>query len=210
MIAVHSGEKVLSVNAAYLRAYSQDNAVKVSPVDAAFFAIAQERGEFLARADIEDDPGFKQIIPYALIACGNHVFLTTRRAAQSEARLRNMYSLGIGGHINASDAGADISVIESGLLREVNEEVLLDAQNIRSIESVAILSDNSTDVGRCHIGVVYRITLHAMRCGINEPDKLSGSWVDAAGLRAAYPQMETWSQIIVDRHLLGWRDSYMV
>src|SRR5438270_1388174 len=42
---------------------------------------------FRPRSEVEDDPGFKQIIPYVVFRCGDSVFCYTRGKSQGEARL---------------------------------------------------------------------------------------------------------------------------
>jgi hypothetical protein len=70
-------------------------------------AIIRERYVFKPRAEVEDDPGFQQIIPYVVFRHGDRYFLTHRLRASSEKRLRKQYSLGIGGHINPGDLRSD-------------------------------------------------------------------------------------------------------
>jgi predicted NUDIX family phosphoesterase len=58
---------------------------------------------FLARGQAENDPSYKQIIPYALIAHGETVLHYVRGKKAGEQRLVAKGSIGIGGHMNDSD-----------------------------------------------------------------------------------------------------------
>ncbi|HEV1996767.1 MAG TPA: hypothetical protein VGR61_01365, partial [Candidatus Dormibacteraeota bacterium] len=65
-----------------------------------YLEIISAKFEFKRRGDVEEDPGFQQIIPYVVFRHGDRYFLTKRLKESSEKRLRHLYSLGIGGHIN--------------------------------------------------------------------------------------------------------------
>src|SRR3954467_10445027 len=60
---------------------------------------------FRPRAEVETDPSFKQLIPYVVLRCGGELFHYTRGSQGTEARLRALRSVGIGGHISRADAG---------------------------------------------------------------------------------------------------------
>src|SRR5437867_5894835 len=86
------------------------------------------------RHEVEEDPGFKQLIPYVIFrhedAAGRElVFQYTRGKGQGEGRLHSKRSIGIGGHISADDAQGDESrnPYEEGLRRELAEEVHIGA-----------------------------------------------------------------------------------
>ena len=51
---------------------------------------------FRSRAITEDDPSFKQIIPYVLIRHHDRFLLTQRTSRQTEKRLHGKYSVVIG------------------------------------------------------------------------------------------------------------------
>ena len=57
-------------------------------------------GVFRPRNILEEDSSYKQIIPYAVICYGNEVYMFSRLNKQTEARLHNKCSLGVGGHMN--------------------------------------------------------------------------------------------------------------
>src|SRR5438270_8490205 len=77
--------------------------------------------QFRPRAAVETDPAYKQLIPYVVLACRGQLFHYTRMAG-GEARLRAKRSVGVGGHINPTDADAT-DPYRAGLLRELAEEV---------------------------------------------------------------------------------------
>ncbi len=80
--------------------------------------------EYRPRAEIEDDPGLQQIIPYCVVHHPHDdTYLLTRRLRRSsEKRLHHLYSLGIGGHVNPGDGEREDPVV-GGLRREWAEEI---------------------------------------------------------------------------------------
>lgn len=73
------------------------------PPDGAWLATVLESSTFLQRTAAENDPNYRQIIPYALLRHGAFVFRYRRTVAGQDPRLHNKYSLGVGGHINRRD-----------------------------------------------------------------------------------------------------------
>ena len=77
---------------------------------------------FLPRSRAEDDPKFKQLIPYVVMKYRDQVFQYTRGQGAGEKRLRALRSIGIGGHINPVDHSADEHPYRTGISGEVAEE----------------------------------------------------------------------------------------
>jgi predicted NUDIX family phosphoesterase len=150
---------------------------------------------FRSRAIVEDDPSFKQIIPYVLIRHQARFLLTQRTSRQTEKRLHGKYSVGIGGHINDLEQSVGHKdVIHAGLERELNEEVrVLGAR--RSLELAGVISDDSTDVGKVHLGLVFVLEVDSDSYSIEEPDLMTAQWAGDDVLREKLSAMETWSQI---------------
>src|SRR5579864_1099915 len=87
--------------------------------------LATRCGVFVDRPAAEADPSFKQIIPYAVVHHADRYLLLQRKTAQSEQRLHNKFSIGVGGHINPSELPPDSDVILAGLAREIDEELYI-------------------------------------------------------------------------------------
>src|SRR2546422_4245046 len=60
----------------------------------------REYGVFRPRAGVEEDPSFKQIIPYLLVRHRGRLFLVQRSTEGGETRLHDKYSIGVGGDTN--------------------------------------------------------------------------------------------------------------
>jgi predicted NUDIX family phosphoesterase len=196
-------ERALVVNVNDLDQYVRPNRVVVSSIEKGKIPqVFQNKSFFMLRKIAEYDPAFKQIIPYVCIIYNDLIFLTNRKSTQTEERLHNKYSIGVGGHINDSDVKSTDNIIHVGMLRELNEEVLIDEDDISTIIPLYLVSDDTTEVGRVHIGIVYKVVLKHLNCCVRETDKMEGRWEKIENVRDYYDSMETWSQIILDNTLL--------
>lgn len=154
---------------------------------------------FLPRSEVEDDPGFKQIIPYVLFRSGESVFSYTRGKASGESRLRRLRSLGVGGHVAEADAEGrgTPDAYELALRRELDEEVALPPE-LGPIRRLGLINDDSNPVGLVHLGVVHLVELDAPRLAPREDALAEPEFVAVADLPALRDGFETWSQICID------------
>jgi len=154
---------------------------------------------FLPRALAETDPAYKQIIPYALIAHQDTVLHYVRGKKAGEQRLVSKGSIGIGGHMNDSDESLfawDETAYRAGVEREVNEEIRIQSAYDDTI--VALLNDDSTEVGQVHLGIVHVVRLAEPKVQKREAMITSVGFLTREDLRARRDTLESWSQICVD------------
>jgi predicted NUDIX family phosphoesterase len=151
---------------------------------------------FIDRPTAEVSPQYKQIIPYVLIRNQDAYFLLRRTQKQTEVRLHDKLSLGIGGHINP-----DTPDLIDGLHKELDEEIQIGGDY--DLTFVGILNDDTTDVGRVHLGAVFVLDTHSGEVQVRETEKMSGQWVPRAELKQHRELMETWSQIVYDEFIAG-------
>lgn len=157
-----------------------------------FPEVIRQYGIFKRREDVEHDPAFKQVIPYLVFKHKNKYFLM-QRTDEADSRLKNMFSLGIGGHVNKQDLNGE-SVMDWAK-REFKEEVnyLGDFKTI----PLGLLNDDSNEVGRVHLG--YVLILDGDSNGITIKDEhRSGELVTLTQLNKVYNKMENWSKLVVD------------
>jgi predicted NUDIX family phosphoesterase len=157
----------------------------------AFAAVVAREGRFAPRGAMERDPGFKQVIPYLVLRDGESYFLMRRTRAGGDARLHDRRSIGVGGHLNPGDVDLD-----GGLRREWDEELVADFRP--EFTFVGLLNDDTTDVGRVHLGAVYLADAGGNPVEIRETDKLSGAFATPAEVAAVSDDLETWSRLIFD------------
>jgi predicted NUDIX family phosphoesterase len=157
-----------------------------------------ELARFRPRSEVEDDPGFKQIIPYVVFRAGDEVFCYTRGKSQGEARLHRKRSLGVGGHVAEGDADgrASLEAYEMALRRELDEEVEIRSEGI--IRRVGLINDDSNPVGRVHLGVVHLYDLRQPAVIPREDGLAEAEFLPLDRVRALRGQFETWSQICID------------
>lgn len=161
-------------------------------------SIRREHG-FMPREKAEHDPFHKQVIPYVAVRFRDSYFLLKRTVGQSEKRLHNKYSLGIGGHINPLGRGSKKDAITEGLMRELSEEISVSEPS--GLSFIGVIVDESTPVGRVHLGLSYVLDVSSPKLSILEGDKMTGRWVGKEGLSEFYEGMETWSQMVKDFYI---------
>jgi len=162
-----------------------------------------QNGLFRKRYELEEDPSFKQIIPYAIISNKDSYYVFRRITGQTEKRLHNKLHLGAGGHMNpgSSKEPGDQYLINE-LKREFFEEVnLLNGCLIEDIDFFGLINDDSISVGRVHLGLLYNIHLSNKDVVIKETDKMSADWIDKKDLVDYYEEMETWTKIAIDYYI---------
>jgi len=161
---------------------------------------------FLPRAQAENDPTHKQIIPYAIIAHGETVLHYVRGKKAGEQRLVAKGSIGIGGHMNDSDESLfawDENAYRAGVEREVNEEIKIETPFEDKI--VALLNDDTTEVGSVHLGIVHVFRLAQPNVTKREAMITNIAFLKKDELLVRRDNLETWSQLCVDSfdRLLG-------
>jgi predicted NUDIX family phosphoesterase len=161
---------------------------------AALHAATTAHGRFMHRPLAEEDPGFKQLIPYVVVRDGALVYLMERTAAGGDPRLHGKASIGVGGHLNPVDEGEDPLI--DGLRREWAEELVADWEP--QFRLVGLLNDDSNPVGSVHLGVVFEVEAQGRPVEVREHEKLAGRFATLAEVRAAWDRMETWSRLVAD------------
>jgi predicted NUDIX family phosphoesterase len=154
---------------------------------------------FMARPKAESDPTHKQIIPYVLIAYCHHVLYYVRGKKGGEQRLVTKGSIGIGGHLNDSDESLfawDEAAYRAGVEREVNEEIRIASKFEDKI--VALLNDDSTEVGQVHLGIVHVFKLAEPSVAKREAVITNMAFLGKQELVERRDTLETWSQLCVD------------
>lgn len=160
------------------------------------------------RGEMEQDPSFKQFIPYVLFRYTDsdgvvHLFQYTRGGGQGEKRLHAKRSVGVGGHISADDA-AELTchrdVYREGMRRELAEEVIIDSPYEE--RCVGLINDDETPVGQVHLGVVHLCDIERPAVRPREEDILDAGFRPVSELLANLEGFETWSQIAL-RALFG-------
>ncbi len=156
---------------------------------------------FMARSKAEKDPSFKQIIPYVIMASDGRYLNYVRGTRAGETRLVGNRSIGIGGHINPVD---DMPLFNTDFYetylaaveREVAEEVAVETTHTDRI--VALLNDDSNEVGSVHLGVVHYWVMDEPKVSKREQMITQMDFKTLDELQKVRDTMETWSGLCVD------------
>ncbi len=161
----------------------------------------RQNQSFRPRALVENDPSYKQLIPYVILECSDasttQLFQYTRGKGQGEKRLHARKSLGIGGHISTDDTTGE-DWYATGMQRELEEEVKIECGGQQRI--VGLIYDDTTEVGRVHLGIVHIMQLNSCKVAPMEEDILSAGFEKIGDIQAEIDQYETWSQLCI-KHL---------
>jgi predicted NUDIX family phosphoesterase len=168
-----------------------------------YLTVILSRGKnfFLPRAQAERDPAYKQIIPYVLVVFENSVLHYVRGKKAGEQRLVAKGSIGIGGHMSEEKDKflwhtTDEQAYRAGVEREVNEEIKIGTPF--EDRTVALLNDDSTEVGRVHLGIVHVFKLAEPNVEKREAMITGLTFLTKKELMARRELLESWSQICVD------------
>ena len=148
------------------------------------------------RPEVEEDPSYKQLIPYCIFRCGNEIFHYERGKIGDEGRLHSKRSIGIGGHISQEDENSENSPYQEGMQREIVEEIFVDSTYTESC--VGLINDDETEVGKVHLGIVHIFDLEAPKVRPREKSILETGFAEPSQLVSESDQFETWSQICLE------------
>ena len=152
------------------------------------------------RDAVETDPSYKQLIPYCVFqhmpSGADPEYFSYRRHKGGEGRLDAKRSLGVGGHISSDDGEVGPQAYETGMRREIEEEVEIACGHTH--ELIGLLNDDSNEVGRVHLGLVHLFRLDRPQVLAREETISQTGFAPLSALRLKWNEFETWSQIVLD------------
>jgi len=172
-------------------------------IDSATVNIESKDVVIMQRALLETNPAFRQLIPYVVVKQGDKYLAYERSKSGGESRLHNLYSIGIGGHVDAVDAVYDANgvfqladTLRTGMYRELHEELGLTEADFLGMSTIGYLSKDVTAVDEVHLGIVLVAEVHADLVVTSKEDALN-----LAGFLAADElsklNLESWSETVV-------------
>ncbi len=120
----------------------------------------------------------------AILSRGNNFFLRRDQAEKDP------------GHKQISLFALDEAAYRAGVEREVGEEIAINTKFEDRI--VALLNDDSTEVGRVHLGVVHVFKLAEPNVEKREAMITNVAFLNQNELMTRRDSLETWSQICLD------------
>ena len=181
----------------------------MNPIDLNSFSY-----ELSDREECETNFEKLQIIPYITLrdVGSNKIFAYRRGNGSTESRLKGLYSVGLGGHVEQtpSEGQTIVDVLIEDIFRELEEEVgLVRTNNLKKYLQRAFEQDDykliySTDreVDKVHLGLWIVLPIDARLISSKELDIISRStWMYKSELhlltRSGAESLETWSAAIL-------------
>ncbi len=194
-VARSADESLIVVPADHLRATDLGQGFVPSAEPFLTAALGPGLARIMLRSSAETDPRFKQIVGYVILRYADQVFHYRRSGSVGERRLAGLRSLGVGGHLNADDVAGDLDLesIRRAIRRELSEEVTLSEQP--RLRFVGVINDDSTEVGKVHLGVVAVAELESPEATLRDPTLLDGQFDPVAHLIEQAEAFENWSRL---------------
>jgi predicted NUDIX family phosphoesterase len=152
--------------------------------------------DFTNRQQAEQTPSLKQVIPYIILQNQGLDQTAVYNRQGSERRLHDLWSLGIGGHINPIDQENEQAsfkdILMSGMERELDEE-LIKRPGCDPVRFAGIISEDITDVGRVHLGAVFQIITKTPELYLPGPELSQFQWAKTCELNQL--NLELWSEL---------------
>ncbi|GIC76815.1 NUDIX domain-containing protein [Moritella sp. F3] len=172
-------------------------------IDSSAVNIESKDVVIMQRALLETNPKFRQLIPYVVVKQGDKYLAYERSKSGGESRLHNLFSIGIGGHVDAVDAVYDAKgvfqltdTLRTGMYRELHEELGLTETDFLGMTTIGYLSKDVTPVDEVHLGIVLVAEVHADLVITSKEDALN-----LAGFltpdELAQLKLESWSETVV-------------
>lgn len=152
--------------------------------------------DFLPRSLAEQDPSFKQLIPYVVLRSGDLIYCYSRGTQGTENRLHDKLSIGIGGHVCRQDGALGEQAYRKGLERELEEEVAIDSPFQEKL--LGLVHDDRTPVGEVHLGIVHVLELEQPAVRNLDASLTGAEFRPLEEVRASRDRLESWSEFVLD------------
>lgn len=150
----------------------------------------------------ENEPNVIQLISVFLVRYKDKILTHKRTKRLPEKRLHGFYSAFFGGHLNPDDLPPLFNIFlpenSQYLLREFSEEVIIPQGSLSKIEYKGLLYDDSRQVSKQHLGIVYDVFLNQSDYDIGERGFLMDSkFENVAMMFSRINDFENWSVFLI-------------
>lgn len=165
--------------------------------------------ESMKRSLAEERYDVIQLVSVFVVRFGEEYLTYKRTKRLPENRLHGSYSMSFGGHLNPEDILPLFDIFDSKMAhfvmnRELQEEIRFQANNSPELRYRGLLYDNSRDVSRQHLGVVYDVKLGNDNFQIGERGFLMDAKFETLEeIEARRGSFENWSWILMDSEKRG-------
>lgn len=190
-------EKIACIKESTLFKKGKWNGFKVDDLEY-YKDLVSKNLEFRVRDTLEEDTSFKQVIAQVILKYKDRYFLH-KQVNRSEDRLNSLCPLPLGGHIEEFDMGDnDSDIIETAMLREMNEEASVNANIVDRKFLGLIYIEDGNPVNYVHVGFVYIFELDGDDVSIREEGLENIGFVDIQYLRDNENNLTYWSREIIN------------
>lgn len=198
---------IIGVDASAIEDFLDERPFYTGETAAEILATIEYRGAWRPRtAETENDPTFRQAIPYVVITnvVTSEYMLMTRMTGQTEKRLHGKDYVGVGGHVEIEDTAEQFpenGIVQTAARREIGEETGFRRGILTFAGIICITDEKAPLVNRVHIGVVYHLHTTEKHVKSDESGDHAHRWTGPSGLTKSYENMELWSQIVCRDYL---------
>lgn len=162
----------------------------------------------MRRALAEEDPSVIQLVSVFVVKHGERYLTFKRTKRLPESRLHGYYSMHFGGHLNPSDLNEfdvlfdpfDPRQANAFLERELREELRL--PEVPHLAYGGLLYDDTRDVSRQHLGIVFSLALPTADFEIGERGFLMGARFETRDeILSRADEFENWSHRLLSAGL---------
>jgi predicted NUDIX family phosphoesterase len=156
----------------------------------------------MLREDAESDFSVIQLVSVFVLRYENRYLTYKRTKRLPESRLHGCYSMVFGGHINPDETLPLFNIFDPHngewlLRRELEEEVRFDRESFPEICYKGLLYDNSREVSKQHLGIVYDVFLRSAEFAIGERGFLMDAKFESLDeIDARSTEFENWSLLV--------------
>lgn len=172
--------------------------------------VVSEQYVIASRTVVEEQPSLRQLIPYVIVKNVQGEVLCYKRKGGNEKRLEDLYSIGIGGHVNLLDVSPNLKTgliqiketLRANIQREIKEELKNELMVLESFNSrfIGFLALSDTKVDQVHLGLVAEIIIDKNVIRLDNSNTEEGlvniSWVKPEELKQL--NLESWSRKSVE------------
>ncbi|MDP8161671.1 hypothetical protein QJU93_00380 [Pasteurella skyensis] len=155
----------------------------------------------MIRSEAEKDFSVVQFVSVFIVHNGTQIITHKRSKRLPEERLQDEYSVMFGGHISEQDLSSIIHPFElknniGFIMRELNEEIKI--SNFE-ITPVGLLYDDSREISKQHIGLIYSVYLPNNSYEIGEKGfLLDHKFESIESIKHRIEDFENWSVLVIN------------
>ena len=156
----------------------------------------------MRRREAESDLSVIQLVSVFMVRFENKLLTYKRTKRLPENRLHGYYSVAFGGHLNPDDVLHLFNIFDADqghawLLRELHEELRIGKGDLTDIAYRGLLYDDSREVSKQHLGLVYDVQLRSSEYQIGERGFLMDSKFESIdAICARIGEFENWSVLL--------------